>query len=487
MTQPELSMGYPGFEHDRAWRRLTAPKDYRNPEPRERYHLVVIGAGPAGLVIAIGAAGLGAKVALVEKQAMGGDCLNVGCVPSKSLLEHTAGGRRTFDEAYSWMRSVRAKIAEHDSVERYRSAGVDVFLGSARFIDERSVAVDGAVLVGRRIAVATGARAALPPIPGLADAKPLTNETVFDLDRQPRRLAIIGGGPIGCELAQAFARMGTEVHLLEAAERLLANETCAAGEIVARALQKAGVTVRLSAAVAGVSRRGSRIAIETADETLSADQVLVAAGRRANTDELNLAAVGVEADAAEQIIVDKYLRSTNRRIFAAGDVCSRLKFTHHADAQARIVVQNALFFPSATTTRLIVPHCTYTDPEVAQVGRSEADLARLGIPYDRFFAAYGDLDRGRTQGDEDGFVEILTRRHRAEMLGATIVGRDAGEQIALLCLAMAHGFGIDRFGKALFAYPTRAEVLKRLADDFNRGKLTPRAKSLFARWFRWTL
>jgi pyruvate/2-oxoglutarate dehydrogenase complex dihydrolipoamide dehydrogenase (E3) component len=478
-----------GSAHDAQWRRLVSPADYVNPSPRERYHLVVIGAGPAGLVTAIAAAGLGARVALVERHAMGGDCLNVGCVPSKSLLEFTAarGGQASFDDAFDWLRAVRARIAAHDSVERFVEAGVDVFLGTARFVDDKHVRVGDAELNARRFVVATGARAALPPIPGLAESKPLTNETVFDLTSRPKRLAIIGAGPIGCELALAFARMQVDVLLLEAAERVLGAEIPEAGRAVADALTRHGVDIRLGVSIDKIERRGQKhVAVICGGEETVVDEVLVAAGRRANTDDLNLAAAGVDTDAKGQIAVDRFLRSSNTRIFAAGDVCATLQFTHTADAHARIVVQNALFAPSATTTRLVIPRCTYTDPEVACVGPTRCELERDGVPFDVHGLAFDDLDRGKTQGDDVGFVEVLTMRGSGKILGATIVGRDAGEQIAPLCVGIAHGIGLGGLGKAILPYPTRAEYLRRLADNFNRGKLTPTMKRVFAAWFRWS-
>jgi pyruvate/2-oxoglutarate dehydrogenase complex dihydrolipoamide dehydrogenase (E3) component len=486
---PAASTGpgeYPGADDDRLWRRLVAPPDYTNPAPQPRYHLIVIGAGPAGLVTAIAAAGLGAKVALIERHAMGGDCLNVGCVPSKSLLEFTARGADDFDAAFAWLRSVRARIAAHDSVERYSAAGVDVFLGSACFVDGHTVRVGDTELRGRRLVVATGARAALPPIPGLAESNPLTNETVFDLRQPPKRLVILGAGPIGCELAQAFARLRVEVHLLEAAERVLGSEAADAAAIVADALRAAGVSLHLGAQVTKVARRGTQFVLTTAREDLACDQLVVATGRKVNTDELNLAAAGVEADETGRIVVDAHLRTTNPDVFAAGDVCTTLQFTHHADAHARIVVQNALFFPTATTRKLIVPRCTYTDPEVAQVGRARSELEEAGDAFDVYRVPYGDTDRGRTQDDRSGYVELLTARGGAAILGATVVGNDAGEQIACICVAMANGIGVDGFGKALLPYPTRAEALRRIADQYNRSRFTPLAQRLFKAWFKWT-
>ena len=488
MAERADQFAYPGADHDEAWRKLVYPPGYLNPQPASSYHLIVIGAGPAGLVTAIAAAGLGARVALIERQAMGGDCLNVGCVPSKALLEFTAhdATQMGFDAAFDWLRSVRARIAEHDSVERYTAAGVDVYLGAAKFVDERTVRVGEARLKGRRVVVATGARAALPPIPGLSDCKPLSNETVFNLTKRPTRLAVIGAGPIGCELSQSFARLQVEVHLFEVADRVLGNDAPEAGAAVADALRAAGVTMHLNASIAKVERRGHNVVILANDYETVVDEVLVAAGRRANTDELNLAAVGVNTDAAGQIVVDRFLRSTNPKIFAAGDVCAKLQFTLTADAHARIVVQNALFAPTASTRKLVIPHCTYTQPEVASVGPTRHALETDGQAFDTYRVAFDELDRGKTQDDRIGFVEVLATP-KGKILGATIVGMDAGEQIAPLCLAMANGITLGALGKTVLPYPTRAEYLRRLADTFNRRRLTATTKRLFGAWFRWNL
>ena len=475
---------YPGDDHDRRWRERVFPGNYRNPEPRRKYHLVVIGAGPAGLVASIAAAGLGAHVALVEKQAMGGDCLNVGCVPSKSLLEFTQRNPNAgFTEAFAWLRRVRAEMAAHDSVERYLRSGVDVFLGSARFAGRNSVEVGGRRLTARRFLIATGARAELPRIPGLQDCDALTNESFFDLVERPGRLAILGAGPIGCELAQGMARLGVEVHLFEMAGRVLPGAIAPASAALATALQSDGVRLHLGSKVTRVSVAGGRPTIHARGTSITADRLLVAAGRRANVEGLNLAAAGVELRDG-RIAVDDRLRTTNRRIYAAGDVCSRLPFTHNADAQARIVVRNALFAPTASTRGLVVPQCTYTDPEVAQVGKTEAQLTEEGVAFDSYRLKFGELDRAKTASEKDGFVELLTVRGKDTILGATIVGHDAGEQIAPLCLAMANGLGLGAVGKAVLPYPTRAEYLRRLADQYVHTRLTPRAAGLLKSWFR---
>ena len=476
---------YPGERYDRDWRELVFPRDYRNPSPRSRYHLVVIGAGPAGLVTAIAAAGLGARVALVERQAMGGDCLNVGCVPSKALLEFT---RRNpgceADEAFAWLRQVRAEIARHDSVERYREHGVDVFLGTAHFLDHDSVAVEEHRLHGRRFVIATGARAAMPPIPGLASCDPLTNESIFDLAEPPQRLAILGAGPIGCEMAQAMARLGVDVHLFELADRVLPGESAGAGHVLGPALEADGVTLHLGSLVSDVTMGDDGPILHTDGISIAAGKVLVAAGRRANLEGLQLHKAGVEVR-DRLIVVDNKLRTTNRKIYAAGDVCSTLQFTHHADAHARIVVQNALFAPTATTSSLVVPRCTYTEPEVAQVGPTQEELDLAGTACDSYRLEFADLDRGKAAGDRHGFVEVTTVKGRDKILGGTIVGEDAGEQIAGICLAMNNGLGLGKLGKTMLPYPTRGEYMRRLADAYNRTRLTPLAQALMGAWLRY--
>lgn len=485
MKQDGTHTRYPGDDHDRRWRELVFPENYRNPEPRRKYHLVVIGAGPAGLVASIAAAGLGAHVALVERQAMGGDCLNVGCVPSKSLLEFARRNPDAgFAEAFSRLRRIRSEIAEHDSVERYLESGVDVFLGSARFAGSNRVRVGGQRLAARRFLIATGARPELPGIPGLQDCDALTSESFFDLVERPGRLAILGAGPTGCELAQGMARLGIEVHLFEMAERVLPRAIAPASVALATALQSDGVKLHLGSKVTRVNLVAGRPTIHAPDASITADRLLVAAGRRANVEDLNLAAAGVELSDG-RIAVDDRLRTTNRRIYAAGDVCSRLPFTHNADAQARIVVRNALFAPTASTRGLVVPQCTYTDPEVAQVGRTQAQLTEKGVGFDSWRLEFGELDRARTAGEKDGFVELLTARGRDRILGATMVGRDAGEQIAPLCVAMANDLGLEAVGKAMLPYPTRAEYLRRLADQYARTRLTPRAAGFLKSWFRY--
>ena len=480
-------MSYPGVDYDVAAWQLLSPADYVNPQPQPGYHLVVVGAGPAGLISAIGAAGLGAKVALVERHRMGGDCLNVGCMPSKSLLAFTEHAENPdFDQAFAWLRQVRAEIAPHDSVERYTAAGVDVFLGDGVFNESGHVCVGGAVLKGRRVAICTGARAAVPPIPGLRESDPLTNETVFDLREKPQSLAILGAGAIGCELAQAFARLGVRVELFDLADRVLPNENRLASVTLAQVLAADGVSLHLGSAVQEVVGSGR---IVTEQGSVECDRVLVALGRQPNTEGMNLSAASVQIDERGFIVSDAKLRTTNKKIFAAGDCTATLQFTHHADAQARALIQNALFLPTAKIDELVIPHCTYTRPEVASVGLSQEQLQASGTPYDEYEFYFDELDRTKAMQFPDdmaraakGYVQVFTVQGKDKILGAAIVGADAGELLAPICLLMTQNLGLSAAQRTVFSYPTRSEYLKRLGDAYNRNRMTPAVARVFQRW-----
>jgi pyruvate/2-oxoglutarate dehydrogenase complex dihydrolipoamide dehydrogenase (E3) component len=479
------------------------PPDWTNPEPKPRYHLVVIGAGTAGLVSAAAAAGLGARVALVERELMGGDCLNVGCVPSKGVIRaarafHAArhGGRfgapvaegdGDFSAAMARMRALRAKLSAVDGAPRFRALGVDVFLGHGRFVARDAVEVDGRRLRFRRAVIATGARAAAPPIPGLAEAGHLTNETIFSLEKLPRRFAVIGAGPIGCELAQSFARFGSQVTILDAGEHVLPREDPDAARVVEAALERDGVRYLAGARIDEVRGEdgGRRIRFTRAgrSEELAADELLVAVGRAPNVEDLGLERAGVAFDASG-VEVDDRLRTTNRRIYAAGDVVRSYKFTHLADAHARILVQNALFAPTASTANLVVPWCTYTSPEVAHVGLYERDARARGIEVDTLTVPLHDVDRAVLDGEDEGFLRVHLRRGSDEILGATLVAEHAGEMIGELCLAITAKIGLGTIQRTIHPYPTQAEAIRKAADAWRRTKLTPFARRLFAAWFR---
>ncbi len=479
------------------------PPDWVNPEPAARYHLVVVGAGTAGLVSAAGAAGLSARVALVERSLMGGDCLNVGCVPSKGVIRAArawqdareaaarfagppVAGDGDFAAAMERMRRIRADISHHDSAERFRGLGVDVFLGHGRFVAPDALEVDGKRLRFRRAVIATGARAAVPPVEGLAEAGFLTNETVFDLRRLPPRLVVLGGGPIGCELAQAFARLGSEVTLLDRNEQVLPREDADAAALVRRAMEADGVRCELGAEVRRVRREGEARVVEYARggeaREAAADEILVAVGRAPNLEGLGLEAAAV-AYGRRGVEVDDRLRTTNRRVYAAGDVSSRWKFTHVADAEARIVIQNALFFGRAKQSGLVVPWCTYTSPEVAHVGITAEEARERGVEVDVLTVPLEATDRARLDGDE-GFLRLYLRKGKDTILGATLVAPHAGETISEISVAMAAGAGLGTIAGVIHPYPTQAEVIKRAADQWRRGKLTPTVARLFRGWFR---
>jgi pyruvate/2-oxoglutarate dehydrogenase complex dihydrolipoamide dehydrogenase (E3) component len=493
-------------EHNRRLRDNVHPPSWPNPEPADRYHLVVVGGGTAGLVTAAIGAALGARVALVERDLLGGDCLNVGCVPSKALIEAARGwhaarhaherlfgpaadGTGDFPAVMERMRSIRADISSHDSAARFTELGVDVFLGEGRFTSRESVSVDGTPLRFRRAVIATGARAAVPPIPGLEESGYLTNETVFSLTALPARLAVIGGGPIGCELAQAFARFGSEVTLLEAGDRLLSNDDAEAAAVVAESLQRDGVRIVYGARVAGVSygTGGRRIELEgDADGAVEADEILVAAGRAPNVAALNLEAAGVTYDRRKGVTTDERMRTSNHAIFAIGDVASKLQFTHAADAQARMVIRNALFHGRSKKSDLIVPWCTYTQPELAHVGIDAAAVSERGADVETLTIPLDSLDRARLAGETDGFLRLHLERGSDTILGATMVGPHAGEIISQVTQAMVTGTGLSKLGEVVFPYPTLAEAVRKAADQYGRRRLTPLARRVFGLWFRLT-
>ncbi|MBI1348127.1 FAD-containing oxidoreductase [bacterium] len=493
--------------HDQVLRGHVHPADWVNPTPAERYNLVVIGAGTAGLVTAAGAAGLGAKVALVERDLMGGDCLNVGCVPSKGVIsaarmaatiQHARdfgiqvpdGVRVDFPTVMERMRRLRAGIAPNDSAERFRALGVDVFLGDAKFTGAETVEVASQTLRFRKAVIATGARAHHSDIPGLKEAGFLTNETVFTLTELPRRLAVIGGGPIGCELAQAFSRLGAEVTLLERSSQILGKEDRDAADVIRSALLQDGLQILTDTSLQRVETTptGKRLHLQRQGEsqTIEVDAILVGAGRVPNVEGLNLEAVGVTYDQKSGVQVNDRLQTTNPRIFAAGDVCSKYKFTHAADFMARIVIQNALFFGRAKASSLIIPWCTYTSPEVAHVGVTEHEAAANGIAIQTLRQDFTHIDRVILQGETDGFVKVHLKAGTDKILGATIVADHAGEMIGELTLAMKAGIGLKTIGSTIHPYPTVAEAIRKLGDQYNRTRLTPFVKSLFQRWLAWS-
>jgi pyruvate/2-oxoglutarate dehydrogenase complex dihydrolipoamide dehydrogenase (E3) component len=490
--------------HDQKLIQNCHPPGWVNPKPSGKYNLVVIGAGTAGLVSAAGAAGLGAKVALIERNLMGGDCLNVGCVPSKGVIRASRAvydardaspfGVRTngvdvdFSEAMERMRRLRASISNHDSAERFQSLGVDVFVGNGRFVGPSAIAVNGSRLEFDRAVIATGARPQVPPIAGIEEAGYYTNETVFTLTELPRRLAVIGAGPIGCELAQAFKRFGSGVTILTDGKAILPKEDEEASAFVRKQIERDGISIVTGAKVAQVRREGQEKVLvwnrDGLEETLACDAILIAVGRAANVERLGLDAAGVKAT-RHGVVVDDRLRTTNPRIYAAGDVCSRYKFTHAADAMARIVLANALFYGRRKASALVVPWCTYTDPEIAHVGYYEKDATEAGFQVLTITEPLNRVDRAVLDGEEEGMARVHYDRKTGKILGGTIVARHAGEMIGELSLAITTGQKMDALSATIHPYPTQAEVWKKIGDAYMRAKLTPRVKRIFKKWLAW--
>ena len=486
--------------HDRELCDNARPPDWRNPEPREPYHLLVIGGGPAGLVAARGAAALGARVALVECHLLGGDCLNYGCVPSKTLIRTARlyfemrnafnfGARPPddiqvdFPMAMERVRRIRMRISRADSAARIAAEGIDLFFGTARFTGVDAVDVDGTRLRFKKAMIATGSRSTLPTIAGLTEAGYLTNETVFDLTAMPASLLVIGGGPVGCELAQAFARFGCRTVIAHDEPLFLPKEERDAAQMISEALARDGVEIHLNTKVVSVRIEGGKKCIETINAgnvaTITVDEILTGIGRVPAVSGLNLEAAGVAFTAESGIKIDDFLRTTNRRIYAAGDVCLDHQFTDTADASARIVVRNALFMGRQRVSALTIPWCTYTDPEVSHVGMYVREARERGIPVKTFTVPMHVVDRAIADGEEDGFVKIHVREGTDRILGATVVARHAGEMIDGISLAMVAGIGLRTVARVIHAYPTQAEAIEKAANAYMRTLLPP--------WLRWLL
>lgn len=495
----------PPDEHDQLLLEQARPSNWTNPTPADCYNLVAIGAGTAGIISALGTAGLGGRAALIERELLGGDCLNFGCVPSKALLAAArAVYRTTLGDKYGFrlpgpaqsdfaavmdrLRRLRARLSRHDSAARFQGAGVDVYFGQAKFIAPQRLEVAGRELDFRRAVIASGGRPVVPEVPGIDDLGCLTNETIFTLTELPRRLIVIGGGPVGCELAQAFRRFGSEVHLVHRGERLLNKEEPEASRLVQAQFEREGVHLHLgwnteAAEKVGdakslvIGRRGEK-------KKLLADAVLAAAGRRPNIEDLGLEAAGVRAT-ADGLEVDDYLRTSNRAIYAAGDVCSPYKFTHAADAMARLCIQNALFLGRKRLSKLVLPRSTYCDPEIAQVGLTAHEAAERGISIDTYRVDFAEVDRAVVDGEEEGLAIVHTRRGSGQVLGGTIVAAHAGEMIAELTLLMTRRLSLSTLARTVHCYPTQSEALKRIADGYTRTRLTRFWASLARRWLEW--
>ncbi len=495
----------PMDEHNETLVENTHPPGWTNPEPIERYNMVVVGAGTAGLVAASGAAGLGAKVALVEKGLFGGDCLNVGCVPSKCLIRSSrkahslrnsdeygvsaSGVEVDFPAVMERVRRLRARVSEHDAVQKFMDKGIDIFLGEAQFAGPHSIQVGDTQLQYDKAVIASGSRPRQPDIDGIADAGYLTNETIFNLTEQPDRLLVIGGGPLGCELAQAMQRLGSQVTIAERASQFLRREDTDAARILADSFERDGVEVLLNSEATRVTKDGDELVVEMdvngQEQTIRVDDILVGIGRQPNVEQLNLEAAGIEYTTRHGVEVDDRLRTSNHDVFAAGDVCLKYKFTHTADAAARIVVQNALFWGRKKFSAETIPWCTYTDPEIAHVGMYEHDAEKQGTEVTTFTQPLDEVDRAIADGEDDGFVKVHVKKGSDTILGATIVAKHAGEMLSEITTAITGNMGLGSIAGVIHPYPTQAEAIKHTGDAYNRTRMTPLVEKLTSSLMSW--
>jgi len=474
------------------------------------YNVVVIGAGTGGLVTAAGTAGLGGRVALIERHKMGGDCLNFGCVPSKALIS-SARVINTIRNADKWglqkqdpqfefravferMRARRAVIEPNDSRERFEGLGVDVFAGDARFVSPFEIDVEGTRLKTRHAVVATGRRAGVPPIEGINDVPYFTNETFFDnLNEKPERLIVIGGGPIGCELGQTMHRFGVDVTIVEFMPQIFGKEDPNVANFMQKHLEAEGLGILTSTAAKKAAYINGEIHLtvgqangEGSEEILVADALLIAAGRIPNVETLNLEAAGVVYGKGG-VTVNEYLQTSQKHIYACGDIAGPYQFTHTADAQARVVVRNILMPLQLLRQKFdasIVPWATYTSPEVAHVGLTKADAENNDIAYDLYTQELNEVDRAIVESQTEGFAEVITEKGRDKILGVTLVAEHAGELLHEFVLAMKHDIGLSGIASAIHAYPTFAELARKIGDHYNRTRLTPRARAVFSWLYR---
>jgi len=510
------------------------PPDWNDPKANKSdgssaYDLIAIGAGAGGLVTSASAAAVGAKVALIEANLMGGDCLNVGCVPSKAIihsanLAHTVKGdiKRLeaagifvdpnavtvdFEKVMERVRGIRAQISHHDSAERFRNLGVEVYIGRAVFSSERSVVVNGRTLHFKKAVIATGGYPTLIQMEGLkelhekatstddAEPKPIvmTNETFFNMTKQPKRLGVIGAGVIGLELAQSMQRLGTEVTVFGRSGKVLPKEDEDMAAIVKEQMIKDGVSFKLSVSEykeivlnGNVLDNGypemKMTVVEKGEMPMEAtyefDALLIAAGRRPNVTGLDLELAKVEYDTKKGLIVNDHLQTTNPRIFGVGDCCSQFKFTHAAEFMARTVLRNALFFGKGKMSDLLIPYATFTSPEIASVGLYGRDLEELGIEYRVVEKHFKENDRAIFDDATEGFIRFRVDAKNDTILGCSVVGAGAGNMIGEATLAMESGTGLSAMGNVIHPYPTTAEVVTRSGDVFNKTKLTNTVKQL---------
>ena len=470
------------------------------------YDLVVIGGGSAGLVAASAGAQLNARVALVEKHLLGGDCLHYGCVPSKSMIHaaqiahnvksasrfgiYTSEPEINFAEALNHVQGVVSTIQEHDSTERFEALGVDVIYGAGKFIDDHTFEVSGRQLRGRNFLISTGSRPAIPPVKGLKEAGFLTNEQVFSLKERPASLAVIGAGPIGCELGQSFARLGSEVTIIASRDQIMPKEDPEAAAVVRKQLESEGIRILTNSRAQQVEvidgKKHLRVGDKDSSETIVVDEILVSTGRVPNVESLGLEAAGVEVGKAG-IRVNEKLQTSTKHIYGAGDVIGGYQFTHVAGYEGAVVIQNALFMPTKKADYRVIPWATFTEPELARVGLTEQQARdRYGDDVAVLRQDFSGVDRALAEAAGYGFAKIITRSN-GEILGAHIVGLHAGELIHEVVLAMGNNLKIDAIKAIIHVYPTLSEVTAKAALQLTKQKYAKndRLQTILRRFFNW--
>ncbi len=473
---------FPLDEFNKSRLKNVFPSDWKNPTPVAMYDLVVVGGGPGGMTAATLAAGQNAKVALIEKEHMGGECFNVGCIPSKALIRSSrvaaevrqakeygieiGDWKVNFPAVMQRVRRLQSTLAPHDSAAHFKNIGVDVFLGRGHFTGKDKLEVAGASLRFKKAIIATGTHPIVLPIPGLEEAGFLTNQTVFNLTSLPKRLAVIGGGPIGCELSQAFVRFGAQVILLTRGPSLLPKDDATASERLHKVLEDEGMQILLKTQVQKVETRGrDKILHLDTGEKITVDEILVAVGRAPTVEGLDLEKTGVTYDPKTGIAADDFLQTSNPHIFAVGDVGSRFKFTHISKEHAKIAVHNALQEGGSKKSALVIPWCTYTTPEIAHVGLQEKEAQEQGTPVQTLMVEMKDTDRAILDGETTGFVKLHVRAGSDQILGATVMANHAGDMISEVAVAIASQKGITALAQSIHPFPTQAEAIRNNAAE----------------------